>query len=87
MIPSPPLLSCESSVSMKTAKENPDRKKLLIVKRLKLLKSAQVKQSINNACEVSKPEIFVKGREKISCRHEIQVREEKGAEKKAKQYQ
>ena len=67
---------------MKTAKGNPDRKKLLIVKRLKLSKSAQVKRSINNAWEVSKPEIFVKGRKKISCRHEIQVREEKGAEKK-----
>ena len=36
---------------------------------------------------MTKPEIPIKGRKKLSCRHERQIREDKSAEQKAKPYQ
>ena len=41
----------------------------------------------SNAWQVSKAEIRIKGRMKLSCRHERQIREDKSAEQKAKPYQ
>ena len=41
----------------------------------------------NHAWWVSKPEIPIKGRKELSCRHKIQFREDKSAEQKAKPYQ
>ena len=42
--------------------------------------------STNNAWQVSKPEIPIKGRKKLSCRHERQIREKNSAEQKAIPY-
>ena len=42
--------------------------------------------STNNAWHVSKPEIPIKGRKKLSCRHERQIIEDKNAEQIAKPY-
>ena len=36
------------------------------------------------AWQVSKPEIPIKGRKEFSCRHEIQIREDKNPEQKTK---
>ena len=44
-------------------------------------------EGTNNAWQVSKPEIPIKERKKLSCRHERQIREHKSAEKKTKPYQ
>ena len=41
----------------------------------------------DNAWQVSKPEIPIKGRKELSCHHEIQIREDKSAEQKTKPYQ
>ena len=57
-----------------------------IVKMLKLLKLAQG-WSTNNAWQVSKLELPITGRKKLSCRHKRQIRADKSAEQKAKPYQ
>ena len=58
---------------------------MAIVKMLKLSKLAQ--WSTSNAWQVRKPEIPTKGRKKLSCHHERQIREDKSADLKAKPYQ
>ena len=47
----------------------------------------QHKWSTNNAWQVSKPDITIKGRKKLSCHHERQIKEDKTAEQKSKPYQ
>ena len=49
-------------------------------------KDAEVVE-IGNVSYVSKPEIPIKGRKELSCRHKIRIREDKSAEQKAKPYQ
>ena len=44
-------------------------------------------EGTNNAWQVSKPEIPIKERKKLSYRHERPIREHKSAEKKTKPYQ
>ena len=52
---------------------------------IKLLKLAQ--ERTNNAWQVSQPEIPIKGRKKLSCRHGRRIREHKSPEQKEKTYQ
>ena len=54
-----------------------------IVKMIKLLKSAK-QISTNYAWQVSKPDTPIKGRNRLSCHHERQIREDKSAERKGK---
>ena len=52
---------------------------------IKLLKLAQ--ERTNNAWQVSQPEIPIKSRKKLSCRHDRRIREDKSPEQKEKTYQ
>ena len=44
-------------------------------------------EALNNVWQVSKSEIPIKGKKKLSCRHWRQIIEDKSAEQKAKPYQ